>query len=195
LPDIKKKKRKAGEVLYVGNFSQGNKHKAFEILINAWNYVNNKEPLAHLVLVGGGQSDTWERMAKRLGCRGSMSFVGTVDDPDLYYCHAAVFVLPSRYEGMSNALLEAQSWGIPCVASDIPANRAVVEHGVSGFLFQVDDYKAMAEYVIKLLSNEDLSVRIGQNARINVEEKFDINSIACVLLEHYKFILGEGVGR
>ncbi len=182
----------ADEVVCVGNFSQGASHKAFDILIRAWAEVWCKRPSSHLTMVGGGDSRIWEKLAEELGCRKSIAFVGAVSRPDQFYCRASVFVLPSRHEGMSNALLEAQSWGIPCVVSDIPGNVAVIDHGINGLLFPVDDYCKMADAILKLLSDSSLRIELGRGARLKAEQEFDMVRIADRLSEIYEAAIFEG---
>ncbi|MCI5210912.1 MAG: glycosyltransferase, partial [Candidatus Electrothrix sp. ATG2] len=117
--------RTANEVLYVGNFTQGASNKGFDILLTAWAEVSKVLGKAQLVMVGGGDASCWINFIRQLGCSDSVRFVGSVDDPSPFFASAELFVLPSRHEGMSNALLEAQSWGLPAVVSDISANVAV----------------------------------------------------------------------
>lgn len=186
LPHISDRKPLNDEVVYVGNFSQGASHKAFDVLIQAWSEVCRKRPSVHLTMVGGGDYSIWEKLAEDLGCRNSISFVGAVNNPENFYCRASVFVLPSRHEGMSNALLEAQSWGIPCVVSDIPGNAAIVDHGINGLLFPVDDYLKMAEAILKLLSDNNLRIGLGRKARVKVEKEFDLKRITDRLVNTYE---------
>lgn len=101
-------------------------------------------------------------------------------------------MLPSRQEGMSNALLEAQSWGIPCVVSDIIGNAAVVDHGINGLLFPVDDATKMAEAILELLSNDSLGIELGHNARIKAIQQFDLKQIAERMLNSYKAAITVG---
>ena len=67
--------------------------------------------MRRLVIAGGGDRDHWMNYAKGLEIAESIDFKGYVADVRELYGESALFVLPSRREGMSNALLEAQSWG------------------------------------------------------------------------------------
>ncbi|NIP58594.1 MAG: glycosyltransferase, partial [Gemmatimonadetes bacterium] len=77
--------------------------------------------------------------ARALGGRVEVRFHGFRTDVDAFYREADAFVLPSRSEGMSNALLEALAHGLPCVVSDIPENREVVRDGRTGLVFPAGD--------------------------------------------------------
>ena len=80
--------------------------------------------------------------------------------------HAALFVLPSDYEGMPNALAEAMALGLPVIATDCPCGgcAALVENGVSGLLVPVGDEGGLAAAMVKLLSDRELSESMGRNA-------------------------------
>lgn len=168
----------AGPVIYVGNFSQGAHWKAFDVLIHAWSMVCRQAPQARLDMLGAGDHSQWLRLAQELGCADSIRFLGRIADPALHYERACLFVLPSRVEGISNALLEAQSFGLPCVVSNIPGNLAVVEHGVNGCVVPVGDAEALALAIVQLLDDPELRVRYGHSARDKMEKFFSMkNSI------------------
>lgn len=79
-----------------------------------------------------------------------------------------VLVMPTRYEGMSNALLEAAAAGMPVVATDIPENRAVIESGRHGLLVPPGDAQALAGAIAALASDPDYARRLGAAARDHV---------------------------
>ena len=114
---------------------------------------------------------------------------GEVSDPAAEYRDADVFVLPSVSEGMSNALLEAMAHGLVVVASDIPENRAVIEHNVSGLLFPQGDARALAELLFRIREDR---MRGGQwtralrrGARARAETAFSPQVVAAQLSALY----------
>ena len=166
-----------GPVLYVGTFSQGAHWKAFDVLFEAWGLVHRDNPQARLVVLGGGDSSPWQRFVGQKGCASSVEFKGRVGDPNQFFQNASMLVLPSRVEGMSNALLEAQSWGLPCIVSDIPGNRAIVNDGVNGLVVPVGDVQKLAEALLRLLSNATLRLQLGQAARVKMQTEYDIDHV------------------
>lgn len=188
IPYLKDSRRELPIVLYVGNFSQGAHWKAFDVLFDAWKIVHEQQTGLRLVVLGGGDRSTWEKYIDGLGCASTVDFMGRVNTPEDYYNDAAIFVLPSRVEGMSNALLEAQSWGIPCVVSDIPGNTAVVEDGVNGIVVTVNDPQALASAIIRLHANPALRKQIGIAARERMKGKYDIEMVMRKLLDIYNQI-------
>ena len=178
IPEAPGQPEKSQMVLYVGNFSQGAHWKGFDVLFEAWAVVHSQNRNAKLVLLGGGDRSVWEKYVVQLGCAESVEFAGWVSNPDFYYQKAAMFILPSRVEGLSNALLEAQSWGLPCVVSDIPGNRAVVEEDVNGLVVSTGDADSLARALLRLLGNAELRLRLGRSARARAIREYDIDLVA-----------------
>jgi glycosyltransferase involved in cell wall biosynthesis len=173
------------DVLYVGNLTQGAEWKAFDVLVEAWARTAPRAPGSRLVVVGGGDPTHWREFARLRGCLSSVEFVGRVEDPAPFYRGAALLALPSRVEGMSNALLEAQSWGVPAVASDIPANAAVIEQDRNGILVPVGDGDALAAAFLALLRDPERRARMGRHARARIEADFRLDEVIPSLLQLY----------
>ena len=173
-------------VMHVANYTQPAWNKAFDVLYGAWPRVVRECPMAKLVSAGAGDVSNWQRHLAKAGCADHVDFIGYRQDLDAWYRRAAVFVLPSRREGISNALLEAQSFGVPAVVSDIPGNRAVVVDGVTGLVVPVGDDDALAQALIRLLSDPDLRRRMGSAARRRVSSEFSSGSIALRLGDLYR---------
>jgi glycosyltransferase involved in cell wall biosynthesis len=173
------------DVLFVANFSQGAEDKAFDVLLHAWTIVAKEEPSARLVLLGDGDRAPWEDMVRELHVESSAHFTGWTPDPAETYRRAALFVLPSRSEGMSNALLEAQSWGLACVVSDIPGNLAVVEDGLNGLVIPAGDEQALATAILRLLADERLREHLGRQARQRMVSQFSLEGVARRIGEIY----------
>ena len=164
-------------VLYVGNLTQGVSHKAFDVLLDAWSRVAPARPEARLVIAGAGDPTPWRTMAERLGCGASIHFAGYVDDLSGRYREAALLVLPSRGEGMSNALLEALAWGLPAVVSDIPGNRELVSDKVNGRVVPSGDAGSLAQALLDLLGDPGVRQRLGAAARERIRKNYSIEIV------------------
>ena len=115
-----------------------------------------------------------------------VKFTGFRDDtPDLLAI-MDVFVLPSHREGMPRAILEAMAAGRPVIATNIRGCREEVIHDVTGLLVDVGDSEALAEAVMKVLSDEGLALRMGQAGRKRVEEEFDEEIVLQRQLDVYR---------
>jgi glycosyltransferase involved in cell wall biosynthesis len=189
VPELSSEPAPNPEVLFVGNFSQGVEHKAFDLLLDAWCEVVRDVPEASLHLLGDGEVMPWRHYADRLGIQDSVHFHGWVPDPSVYFKRAHLFVMPSRTEGMSNALLEAQSWGVPCLVSNIPANRPLVEDGQTGELFELDNPRALAEQAVALLKDPQRSTGLGQGGREQIQAHYALDVVARQMKVVYETIL------
>ncbi len=83
-----------------------------------------------------------------------------------------VFVLPSRYEGLSTSLLEAMACGIPVVATRVGGNSELIVDGENGFLVEPDDPEDLADKISLILSDENLARRLGSAGRRIVEDAY-----------------------
>lgn len=97
---------------------------------------------------------------------------------------SAMYVLPSKHEGISNSLIEALAMGIPVIATDCPVGgtRMCIQNGKNGIMVPVSDRKAMTEAMKKIASDEQFASFISQNGA-KIREKFSIEKIADRLLE------------
>ncbi len=188
-PSIGAKPGESNTVLYVGNFSQGAYLKAFDVLFEAWASVAKDLPNITLIMLGGGNTEYWKKVAKSLECDQSVRFLGFCQNTSPYFRDAGLFVLPSRVEGMSNALLEAMSWGLPAVVSDIPGNLAVVSDGENGKVVPAGDSNALAETIVQLMNSPQLRGTMGVKGRETVAKEFKVEIVLNKLVHLYNTLV------
>ena len=133
--------RAAPRAVFVGRLAP---EKGLDTLIDAWPSVRATYPEARLILIGEGPEraaleDRVKALGLTLGPGQAVELPGASADPTEALRGADLFVLPSREEGMSIALLEAMALGIPLVASSIPGNRRLVSDFKHGRLAPPDD--------------------------------------------------------
>jgi glycosyltransferase involved in cell wall biosynthesis len=147
-------------VLGLGRLSP---EKGYDLLIRALEQVPHP---ARLVLVGEGrQEGELRRLAGELGLAERVEFTGFLHDPGPLLRRASVFVLPSRYEGFPNALLEAMAAGLPCVATRCPTGpEEIITDGADGLLVPTEDPSALAAAIRRLLGDGALRARLGRAA-------------------------------
>ncbi len=83
---------------------------------------------------------------------------------------ADIFVLNSGYEGLSHQILEAMSFGLPVITTDVGGNPEVIKDGQNGLLVPYNDKDALKEKIKLLLNDENLAQRLGQNGRNSLEK-------------------------
>jgi len=120
-----------------------------------------------LTLVGEGLEGTaLKRLSAELGLDDVVSFEGFRTDTQTFFRRASIFALPSRFEGMPNALLEAMAFGLPSVVSDAsPGPLEMVRDGVEGFVVPSENVEALARALERLILDQGLRERCGAEAR------------------------------
>ena len=121
---------------------------------------------------------------------GRTVFIGETSDTVSQLNSFDVFVLPSLAEGMSNALLEAMSVGVACVATRVGGNSELVEEVLSRLLFEAGDAKALADHLQSLALNPQRRKELGGNARKRVEDGFSLRR----MLSNYRNLYEDAIG-
>lgn len=191
IPDPKKeniRSNNAMNVLFVGNLYQ-QPAKGIDLLLKAWVSVNKKFPNAKLFIVGEGATSDYFQFTKQLGIEHSVQLEGKQFDLDRYYASASLFVLPSRREGMSNALMEAMLWGLPCIATNISGNNDLIDHYKNGLLVPVADIPSLSNAICDLLSQPNKASEMGLEASATIKARVDIDIIADKYVALYKEIM------
>jgi len=153
--------------------------KAFDRL--ALEYVD-----VELALVGGGNLlDQTKREAEQMKASDKIILPG-FDDAEKWLDWADCFVLPSRYEGLSMALLESMASGLPCIANDILPNREVLDNGSAGVLVPVGDENKLFEAMHRMVSDV-VHAEAMRSASLNrVHTHYGIESVAKRYIELYQ---------
>ena len=110
---------------------------------------------------------------------------GHVANPQKYLRKLDCFILPSKIEDFSLALLEASSLGLPCLAFDVGGNKEIVIDGKTGWLVEPFNIKEMFYKIIQLHQSPELTKSLGANAKKRVEESFSTS----VRLENLKKLI------
>ena len=144
--------------------------KGIDLIIYAMQRLSDRSTIALTVIGDGPDKLRLEQMVDTLELRQHVRFAGAVPPSAIAYelAKAHVFVFASHSEGRPNAVLEAMAAGLPVVASDIPGVNELVQHGVTGFLYQPDSADALAAHIQCLLEDVDLRARFGQAGRDNI---------------------------
>ena len=152
--------------------------KGYDVLIKAFQSVLARNSSAVLIFIGDGPlRHSIEAEVAQSGIRERVRFLGIVKNPFDVLAIGDVFILPSRSEGFSNALLEAMSVGLPVIASDIDSVCEVIDHEVTGLLVPKMDVAALAGAMDTLARNALLREQLGRKAKELMLEKFSINAV------------------
>jgi glycosyltransferase involved in cell wall biosynthesis len=156
------------------------------LLITAFRKVVDQFPMARLIIYGeGNMRKVLEKRIVDLNLSQHVFLPSNVSDIFERLKQARLFVLSSDFEGMPNALIEAMAMGLPVISTDFGGGgaRALIDHGVNGYLVKVKDEDALSDAMIKLLRNKEQSESMGRRA-VEVRKKLDIDLVCAQWLEY-----------
>ena len=134
------------------------------------------------------------RQVTTLGLDAHVVFTGFRRDIPALLSEAAVSVLPSHSEGLSNTLLESMAAGAPVVATDVGGNPEVVRHGVTGLLVPPRAPAALAGAIVTILTDRDLADRFGRAGRRRVIQDFSLDRMIARTEDFYLELLSLATG-
>lgn len=171
-------RREPKSILAVGRLHP---QKGFDLLLRGFASSGLARNGVQLIILGDGpEREALETLVRDLKLDHAVSMPGLVSDPETWMARATVFVLPSRYEGFPNALLEAMSMGCPSIATDCDTGpRDIIRHAVNGLLIPVDHQQALADALVLMLGDSNLRARLSAEA-LKVRDTY---SKARILLE------------
>ncbi|MGP4004608.1 glycosyltransferase family 4 protein [Streptomyces sp. 8N706] len=165
------------------------RQKGQDVLLRAWPEVTAAVPGARLVLVGDGPDRDLLREAAPPG----VVFAGEAADPAAWYAAADLVVLPSRWEGMALAPLEAMACGRPVVLSEVTGARESLAPGhAPACLVPPEEPGALARALTALLLDHRLRDTYGRQAREHVRTTYDIRRTAAAVSRLYRELLRHG---
>jgi glycosyltransferase involved in cell wall biosynthesis len=164
---------------YVAKLRIAQKNHAF--LLRVFTQLSKNFPHLHLLIVGDGPDRAAvETDVKTLALTEKVHLLGDRSDVPELLNLTDIFVFPTLYEGLSNALLEACAAGTALVASDIPENREIINFKTPAILCDPTDKKAWVETLTKLL-NESPSREQVSKAVLKRAHDFDVNALSSQL--------------
>jgi len=176
--------------IFVGRLT---KQKSLGTLLQAVSVVIQSCPSLHLVMLGDGpERSNLEQEAIALGIIQHVTFAGYQANVEPYLRSAQLFVLPSVSEGISNALLEAMSFGLPCLASAVGGNSEVLGYGKYGILLPPNDVKAWARALEEMATVSAMRFEMGELARQRIVESYDFRVTGMKYEELYQELLMDG---
>ena len=192
-----------GQVKRVITTARLSKEKGIDILLKAWGSVVRQEKKLKLVIVGDGPlAGELKNLSRFLKVKEYVEFTGMVQSPTEYLREADLFVLPSRAEGLSNALLEAMSYGLPCIATNVGGNTEMIGEDKhqeinpgkfivarNGLLVNPEDVEGLSEAMLYLIQNQSEREAMGNKGRQYIAKNYSIDLIADKYIALYQRIL------
>jgi glycosyltransferase involved in cell wall biosynthesis len=191
------------QVLFVITTVRLDKQKGIDILLKAWARIETYENNLKLLILGCGPLESeLKNMSQSLGVGDSVKFIGEVIHVEEYLKKSDIFVLASRAEGMSNALLEAMSHGLTCIATNISGNAELMGMGddskipkgdfiavPNGLLIQPEDIEGLTKAILFLVKNQKEREDLGINGHQYIQKNFSIELVADKYINLYQRML------
>lgn len=151
--------------------------KGLDRLLEAFSKTNDKNWILEIAGSEGPETKALKEQAIRLGISERVFFLGARKDIDRVYSYSRIFVLPSRSEGLPNALIEAMAHGLACISFDINAGPSdVIDHEVNGILVEDGNIDELAKRINELIENKEKREALGKKAT-EIKEKLSIDRI------------------
>ncbi len=164
-----------------------------DILARAFVKVAQQNENLNLILLGSGsQGHRIRAILESGGVLESVTFGGRVSQNDLprWYHFADLYISPAHVDGSSVSLMEALGCGLPCLVSDIPANKEWIIENENGWLFRDGDADHLAEKIIAAMNQRDKLIAVGATARRTAESRADWKKNSEALMNIYMSLRG-----
>ncbi len=166
--------------------------KAHEVLVASMPDVLEEFPNAKAWIFGEGPLRVdLQSQVERLGLSNSVKLPGKSEHIARYLAGADIFVLPSRWEGLPIALLEAMSAGLPSIATKVEGVDEVLVEGEHGLFVPVENPEALARAILQLLRHPETRARMGAAARMHVSKNYTVDRMCSQYLELMQNCLNE----
>jgi len=162
-------------LLTVSRLTKDDRYKGHTQVIQALAHVRQQLPTLTYYVVGEGDLvPDLQQLCKQLGITSAVQFLGYVDEATLrtLYARADLFVMPSKGEGFGLVYLEAMAYGLPVIAGNQDAAGEVIQDQATGLLVNPDDTTALADSILRLLTNPELRRQMGEMGKKVATSKF-----------------------
>ena len=175
-------------VMHISNFRAV---KRAEDVVSIFARLTAKQP-SRLVLVGDGPERPRVLMhADELGVRDRVLFLGKHTSVHELLSCADLFLLPSGSESFGLVALEAMACGAPVVASNVGGLPEVIEHGTTGYMFDIGDIEGMADAGLRIMGDDDHWRSLSEAGRALAEERFSAEKVVPLYERYYEQVLRE----
>ena len=157
-------------------------------IIKALPKICSNYPSTIYLHLGKGETEEEEqKLAVKLGVSENIRFMNNQNDVRRFLVASDIYVMSSKHEGIPITTIEAMACGIPAVLYDVPGLRDFNKHGENSLLIS-EDYNLLAEKILYLFSNSDISHQIAGRAKELVNKTYSLNKNA---LEVYQLYLNK----
>jgi glycosyltransferase involved in cell wall biosynthesis len=170
-------------IVYTGRLSI---EKGVDFLVRSFSMVDSKRVYQLIIIGDGPERENIVQLLDNCHLGKSVFLLNSIDDVASYLNASDLFILPSRFEGLSNSLLEAMACELPVISTRVGGSTDIIEHGSNGLLVDVDNVEQVLNAIAYVFDDSRLAASLGNRARKTIEEQHDLNTIADEYVMLYK---------
>lgn len=177
------------ETVSIGYCGRLREVKGVHVLLDGFAQVlkGRPEQKIRLVIAGSGEIlPSLQEQANSLGIAEYVDWLGRIENTAEYFQSLSIYVQPSFAEGLPNSVMEAMVEQRPIIASDIGGNNDLIEHEVSGLLFEVGDSASLAQQITRYLDDAELRESTALTGRKQMVEHYGFDQVVARLSELYR---------
>lgn len=161
-------------------------NKGHKYLLEAFEEIYKTNKKIKLLLVGdGAEKETLQKQIKNYNSKNNILFLGIRKDIPVLLKTSDIFILPTLFEGMSNAIMEAMACGIPVATSNINENMELLGK-TGGFYFRPNNSNAISKTIESIITSEKKAQKIAKNGKDIISKGYDIRLISSNLSKFFE---------
>jgi glycosyltransferase involved in cell wall biosynthesis len=170
-------------IIYTGRLSP---EKGVDFLIRGFSELVKNINCQMIIVADGPEKKSIVQLVDQYQLSKSVILLKGVDEVADYLNASNIFVLPSRFEGLSNSLLEAMACGLPVISTMVGGSIDIIEDGINGLLIDVDNEEQLIQAMTHILNDSTMAATMGRNARKVIEKDYALDKIADRYISLYK---------
>lgn len=166
--------------------------KGLNELIEAFPTIHEKNPNAHLLLVGNFERELDPLLPQTeevISNHPNIHAVGFKSNVKDYFAISDALVFPSYREGFPNVVMQAGAMGLPSIVTDINGCNEIIEEGTNGIIIPPKDVVALKSAMLEMIENKELYQHLKSNAREMITARYEQRVVWEALLEEYKRLI------
>ena len=176
--------KRLGNKIILGNLGRLVEQKGHKFLVELSVLLSKENFNFEIHIAGDGPlKHEIEALIISRGVQDKVKLLGHIKNPDSFLKSIDFFIFPSLFEGLSNALLEAQLYRKPTFAFNVSSNEEIIQNNYNGFIISNFDLKEMASQVIKLSLDAKKQEEIQKQSILILKKKFDQEKLSKQLIE------------
>lgn len=185
IPPVNASPCKHHNVLFMGRLDD---RKSPDILLRASKSLLLSNPDIRIIFGGDGELDRYRELACELGIADRCDFIGWVVgvEKDRLFRNAGIYCLPSKNEAMPMSVMEAMSYGVPVITTNVGGVPQLIQNGLDGLLMEVDDVEGLSRLLTELSSSPKMRSEIGFAGRKKIIDCFSVQSSIDNLVNIYQ---------